>query len=177
MSENSPRPNGLFDRLPKPSLRQRRLIAMCSAAAIVTVGLGAFALLPPVQQIRTAGTPTMMAANDSRTTPPRMLENSAPFSFADLVERVSPAVVTITSETTTTEGDSDDGIPDQFKNLFPQFNFGQRQQQPHRAQPPRDQRGIFQPRDAQRQVEAVRDQIDMAVGQREIQHDLGIAVQ
>jgi len=132
MSENAPRPNGLFDRLPKPSLRQRRLIAMCSAAAIVTVGLGAFALLPPVQQIRTAGTPVLMAANDSRT-PPRMLENSAPFSFADLVERVSPAVVTITSETTTTDGDSDDGIPEQFKNLFPQFNFGQRPQQPHRA--------------------------------------------
>ena len=32
-----------------------------------------------------------------------MLENSSPFSFADLVERVSPAVVTITSETMTTE--------------------------------------------------------------------------
>ena len=40
-----------------------------------------------------------------------MLENSAPFSFADLVERVSPAVVTITSETTATEGGDGDARP------------------------------------------------------------------
>ena len=31
---------GFLSRLPKPSLRQRRLIAMTSAAAIVVVGLG-----------------------------------------------------------------------------------------------------------------------------------------
>ena len=135
MSNQSPKPdNGLFYRLshlPRPSHRQRRVIAMCSAAAIVVVGLGAFALLPPVVHVQTAGAPTMLAANDESRTTPRMLENSAPFSFADLVERVSPAVVTITSETTTTDSDSDDGIPEQFKNLFPQF--GQRPQQPHRA--------------------------------------------
>src|SRR5471032_2228117 len=98
---------GLFSRLPKPSVRQRRLIAMGTAAAIVVVGLGAFALLPPVRAIPTAGAPIMVAANDSDIRGPRMLENSAPFSFADLVERVSPAVVTITSETTTTESDTD----------------------------------------------------------------------
>lgn len=133
MSQQAPQPDtGLFSRLPKPSHRQRRVIAMCGAAAIVTIGLGAFAFLPPVQAIKTSGAPTMLAANDTRTTP-RMLENSAPFSFADLVERVSPAVVTITSETTTTDSDGDDGIPDQFKNLFPQFNFGQQHQQPRRA--------------------------------------------
>ncbi|HEX2760423.1 MAG TPA: hypothetical protein VHM27_07915, partial [Rhizomicrobium sp.] len=78
-------------RIPKPSHRQRRLIAMGTAAAIVVVGLGAFALLPPVHAIKTAGTPTMVAANTSDTRAPRMMENSAPFSFADLVERVSPA--------------------------------------------------------------------------------------
>ncbi len=121
-----------FSHLPRPSLRQRRVIAMCGAAGIVIVGLGAFALLPPVAHIKTAGEPTMLAANDSDHAPPRMLENSAPFSFADLVERVSPAVVTITSETTTTDSDADDAIPQQFKDLFPQF--GQRQpQQPHKA--------------------------------------------
>ena len=62
-----------------------------------------------------------------------MLENSAPFSFADLVERVSPAVVTITSETTTTDSDMDsDNIPAPFRDLFNQFNNGQKPQ-PHRA--------------------------------------------
>jgi serine protease Do len=130
---HTPEP-GIFSRLPKPSLRQRRVIAMGTAAAIVVVGLGAFALLPPVRAIRTAGTPIMVAANDSDTRAPRMLENSAPFSFADLVERVSPAVVTIKSETTTTESDGDaDNIPAPFRDLFQQFGQGQKPVQPHRA--------------------------------------------
>jgi serine protease Do len=121
-------------RIPKPSHRQRRMIAMGTAAAIVVVGLGAFAFLPPVRAIKTAGTPTMVAANTTDTRAPRMLENSAPFSFADLVERVSPAVVTITSETTTTDNDADvENIPAPFRDFFNQFGQGQRPQQPHRA--------------------------------------------
>jgi serine protease Do len=129
---HTPKP-GIFSRLPKPSLFQRRLVMMGSAAAIVIVGLGAFALLPPVRAIQTAGTPTMIAANDSDTRAPRMLENSAPFSFADLVERVSPAVVSIKSETTTTDSDNDmDNVPAPFRDFFNQFNNGQKAQ-PHRA--------------------------------------------
>ena len=125
---------GIFSRLPKPSLRQRRAAALGTAAAIVVVGLGAFALLPPVRAIQTAGTPTMLAANDSDTRAPRMLENSAPFSFADLVERVSPAVVTIKSETTTTDNDNEmDNVPAPFRDFFNQFGQGQRPPQPHRA--------------------------------------------
>ena len=117
----------------RPSLRQRRLVAMGTSAAIVVVGLGAFALLPPVRHVQTAGEPMLIAAaNETRA--PRMLENSAPFSFADLVERVSPAVVTITSETTTTDNDNDaDNIPAPFRDFFNQFNNGQRPQQPRRA--------------------------------------------
>ena len=105
--QNDPHtPNtGLLSRLPKPSHRQRRAIALGSAAAIVVVGLGAFALLPPVRHVPIAGEPTMVAASGSDTRAPRMLENSPPFSFADLGERFSPAVVTITSETMTTESD------------------------------------------------------------------------
>jgi len=129
-----PSKTGIFSRLPKPSLRQRRLIAMGTAAVLVTVGLGAFALLPPVRAIHTAGTPTMLAANESsEARAPRMMENSAPFSFADLVERVSPAVVTITSETTTTENEQDsENIPAPFRDFFNQFNNGQKPQ-PHKA--------------------------------------------
>src|ERR1700754_1139759 len=130
---HTPPESGIFSRLPKPSLRQRRLIAMGTAAVLVTVGLGAFALLPPVRAIHTAGTPTMLAANDtSPARAPRMMENSAPFSFADLVERVSPAVVTITSETTTTDNDNDDNSPAPFRGLFQQFGRGQRPVQPPR---------------------------------------------
>ena len=49
---HTPPESGIFSRLPKPSLRQRRLIAMGTAAVLVTVGLGAFALLPPVRAIK-----------------------------------------------------------------------------------------------------------------------------
>ena len=53
---------GPLSRLPlnkfRPSLRQRRLAAMGTAAAVVVVGLGAFALLPPVRHIPTAGEPS-----------------------------------------------------------------------------------------------------------------------
>jgi serine protease Do len=64
-----------------------------------------------------------------------MVENSSPFSFADLVERVSPAVVTITSETMTTASDDDadapDNLPEPFRDLFNQFNK-QQPQTPHK---------------------------------------------
>ncbi|HEY1876273.1 MAG TPA: hypothetical protein VGG66_02345, partial [Rhizomicrobium sp.] len=82
--QNSRADAGLLSRLPKPSLRQRRLAAMGTAAAAIVVGLGAFALLPPVRAIRTAGEPMMVAANEAEGNQraPRMLENSAPFSFA-----------------------------------------------------------------------------------------------
>jgi len=118
--------------------RHSRLLAMSSAAAIVVVGLGAFALLPPVRQIQAAShDPVQIAANDTSHATPRMLENSAPFSFADLVERVSPAVVTITSETMSTASDEDgdsgapDNLPAPFRDLFNQFNKAQ-PQTPHK---------------------------------------------
>jgi serine protease Do len=140
MSNPNKPDTGLFARLrssnlPRPSLRQRRAIALGTAAGIVVVGLGAFALLPPVAHIRTAGAPMLVAANDSEQhAAPRMMENSAPFSFADLVERVSPAVVTITSETTTTDSDDgSDNIPAPFRDLFNQFGQGQAKPQPHKA--------------------------------------------
>ena len=124
--------SGILSRLPKPSLRQRRLIAMTSAAAIVVVGLGAFALLPPVQKIQAAA-PVVVAQNDSPRATPRMLEN-APFSFADLVERVSPAVVSIKSETSSADNEgADDNIPQQFRDLFQQFGQRPQQPQPRRA--------------------------------------------
>jgi serine protease Do len=104
-------------------------------AAAVIVGLGAFAVPPPVRTIQLAGELIMVAANDtdSGRYAPRVLENSAPFSFADLVERVSPAVVTITSETIAPDdGKGNDDIPEPFRDLFKQFDYG-RKPQPYRA--------------------------------------------
>jgi serine protease Do len=124
----------LFSRLPRPSLRQRRLLALSSAATILVVGLGAFALLPQVRPLEIADhAPMQLAANAAGRPTPRMLDNGTPFSFADLVERVSPAVVSIRSETVTTESDSDnENLPAPFRNFFNQFGQG-RHAQPHRA--------------------------------------------
>jgi serine protease Do len=114
--------------------RHRRALMMGASAAIVVVSLGAFALLPPVRAIQVANTGNVQVAqNTSRGNTPRMMEAASPFSFADLVERVSPAVVTITSESMTTESDAQD-IPAPFRDFFNQFGGqGRGPAQPHKA--------------------------------------------
>jgi serine protease Do len=54
---------------------------------------------------------------------PRLLQDRPNFSFADLVERVSPAVVTIQVdvERKVQTSSFEDGIPEQFGDLFRQF--------------------------------------------------------
>jgi serine protease Do len=78
-------------------------------------------------------------ANDAaRNAPPRMLEAGEPFSFADLVERVSPAVVTITAETQETDAqamlNSPQDLPEPFRDFFNQFGQGRQFQVPHKAE-------------------------------------------
>ena len=62
-----------------------------------------------------------------------MMENGTPFSFADLVERVSPAVVSVTAdemEKVNNQPDMDN-LPDGFRDFFRQFGGrGQMQVQP-----------------------------------------------
>jgi serine protease Do len=115
--------------------RHRRTLAMGTAAAVVLLGLSAFAFVPGVRPVSNSEpAPRIMAAADpvARSTPPRMLENGAPFSFADLVERVSPAVVTITAETVDTSGAGagPDGLPPQLRDFFNQYGQGQGGAQP-----------------------------------------------
>jgi serine protease Do len=110
--------------------RHSRLLAAASAAVIVVVGLGAFALAPDHQAAPPVPhTTEAFAANTpakQRIQPPRMLENGAPFSFADLVERVSPAVVSVTVESkpepVAAMGQMPDNIPEPFRQFF--RNFG-----------------------------------------------------
>jgi serine protease Do len=120
-----------------------RVIAMGSAAAIVVIGLGAFALVPQIARpgIATPAQPAVRYIADERVAQtPRMLEAGAPFSFADLVERVSPAVVTVTAETEET-GDQDalnspENLPEPFRDFFNQFGQqgqGKQFQVPHKA--------------------------------------------
>lgn len=110
--------------------RHSRLLAAASAAVIVVVGLGAFALAPDHQAAPPVPHSTeAFAANvpaKPRVQPPRMLENGAPFSFADLVERVSPAVVSVTveakAEPTAANAQLPQDIPEPFRQFF--RNFG-----------------------------------------------------
>src|SRR5579862_6007031 len=112
---------------PNPIKRHSRAVAMGTAAAVVLIGLSAFALVPGVRPVDVNNSePTQRAAAPANlqmaaATPPRMLENGAPFSFADLVERVSPAVVTITAETVETGPSNVDELPAPFRDFFNQY--------------------------------------------------------
>jgi serine protease Do len=119
--------------------RHSKLTALGTAATLVVVGLGAFAFVPSRQN--TAPEPVRMVTaqpvSETRSAPPRMLENGAPFSFADLVERVSPAVVTVTAIEQVSGADQLaqlDDIPAPFRDFFNQFNQGRQQPlQPRKA--------------------------------------------
>jgi serine protease Do len=134
--------NRMPDQTPSPFKRSdlfkrhKRTFAMGTAAAFVLVGLSAFAFVPGVRPVNAPEpAPRLMAAAEpARNAPPRMLENGAPFSFADLVERVSPAVVTITAETVDTSPQGGlDGLPPQLRDFFNQYGQGQGAQPRTRA--------------------------------------------
>ncbi|HTW36825.1 MAG TPA: DegQ family serine endoprotease [Rhizomicrobium sp.] len=110
-----------------------RLLAASSAAALIILGLGAAVTLPHSEPAKPQ--PQIIhAAAPARPSPPRMLENGAPFSFADLVERVSPAVVTVTVEEQLqpSAGIDPSQLPEPFRDFFNQFGQGG-QQQPRKA--------------------------------------------
>lgn len=119
--------------------RHSKLTAMGTAATLVVVGLGAFALVPNGQNAQPEPVRLVSAQQvaENRSSPPRMLESGAPFSFADLVERVSPAVVTVTAIEQVSGNDQLsqlDDIPAPFRDFFNQFNQGRQQPlQPRKA--------------------------------------------
>lgn len=114
------------DRL--PLIARARLLAAVSAGAFIAVGLGGFSLVPE----SSASSEAHAAVAPAKAGPPRMLENGAPFSFADLVERVSPAVVTVTVEESSEPAkpfDPED-LPEPFRDFFNQFGQGRQFEQP-----------------------------------------------
>ena len=118
----------------KITRRHRQALAMTTAAVLV-VGLGAFGMLPQVRGLQpvAADAPVQLAQNTPRATP-RVIPPGAPLSFADLVERVSPAVVTIRSEGVTRESETQE-VPPALRDFFERFGQGQQQrpQQPRRS--------------------------------------------
>ncbi|HWA31514.1 MAG TPA: DegQ family serine endoprotease [Rhizomicrobium sp.] len=102
-----------------------RLLAASAAGVLVIGGLGAFAMTQPKapQHTQQPAKPAAPLAVAPHPATPRLIENGAPFSFADLVERVSPAVVTITVEEEVKQpaGFDADQIPEPFRDFFGQF--------------------------------------------------------
>ena len=129
----------MTNQTPTPrSSRRKKALTLSVAAlalAVVSFGAGGIALNPaheaptpvprqtfglqdyPAEYLRQA------AAVTPRATPPRMLEQGMPFSFADLVEQVSPAVVTIMVEREQQgrQVPGMDNIPAPFREFFKQF--------------------------------------------------------
>ncbi len=106
--------------------RNKALLAGVSAATVVLVSFGAYALLPTHSSDPVTTDAVRYEAPERggmNAPPPRMMENGTPFSFADLVERVSPAVVSVTAdEIQKVNGQPDmDNMPDAFRDLFRQF--------------------------------------------------------
>jgi serine protease Do len=125
-----------------PSSRIRlsglRLTVAAAALAALSFGVGGLTLSPrldaqgplpkqtismnqfPSEYLRPAAAVTQRGGQAA--TPPRMLEQGMPFSFADLVEHVSPAVVTVVVEREATRQQSNlDDIPAPFRDFFRQF--------------------------------------------------------
>jgi serine protease Do len=132
--------------LQQPGVRGRqvrqRLFVAASAGALALLGFGGFALAPaatPVQHVaaKAPARPAAVTHPQVRTSPPRMLENGAPFSFADLVERVSPAVVTVTVEQQMkpVQAFNPEELPEPFRDFFNQFGGegGRQFSMPHKA--------------------------------------------
>lgn len=131
-----------LERLRYRNLRQALLVAG-SAGAISFLGLAGFAAAPN-SSIHLAGANVPPPAHPAEphmavhNSPPRMLENGAPFSFADLVERVSPAVVTVTVEQQMkpAQNFNPEELPEPFRDFFNQFGEGGGGRQfsmPHKA--------------------------------------------
>src|ERR1700677_3472337 len=121
-------PNSIF-RGPRA-----RFLAASSTAALIVVGLGAGVMLPRPGAQPAKPQVVHAVAAPVRAAPPRMLENGAPFSFADLVERVTRAVVTFTVEEQLQPSANIDPsqLPEPFRDFFNQFGQGG-QQQPRKA--------------------------------------------
>jgi serine protease Do len=110
-----------------------RLLAVAGLIAVVSFGAGAVIF----SHQRTGAAQTAQTTASTSTIPagaaflqtasvpstPQLLEQGQPFSFADLAEQVSPAVVAILVDEEQQVQQPD--VPDQFREFFNQFGQGQ----------------------------------------------------
>src|SRR5258708_3081200 len=125
---------------PRPPLPKRNARIAPAALAIAPLSFGAGGIVfsqnvrttdgtvPrqtfPLAELTQEGLRTVAAVTGrQQATPPRLLEQGSPFSFADLVEHVSPAVVTVVVERESA-GPQVAGLDDRpppFPEFFPPF--------------------------------------------------------
>jgi serine protease Do len=120
---------------PPPPPSDRTPVLARIAAVIAILAFGAGALLFGMDWTGGDSSPRVTAAAPQSTpagaapglpNPPRMIEQGTPFSFADLVEHVSPAVVAIlvSQEQVAERGFGNnipDGVPDSLEEFLRQF--------------------------------------------------------
>ncbi|MGQ0742574.1 MAG: DegQ family serine endoprotease [Alphaproteobacteria bacterium] len=121
---------------PEPSKRtdrvwQTRILAGSALIAVIAFGAGAYVFTNPNEGdakdtvVAEAPVTAQQTHNADRQAPPHMLEQGAPFSFADLVEHVSPAVVTISVEREEPIPQfNPEEIPEPFREFFRQYRQG-----------------------------------------------------
>jgi serine protease Do len=108
--------------------RNKGWVIMGSIVAVCLMSLGAYALLPNHSALDTSTEPIRFAtAEASEQSSPRLVDSGAPFSFAPLVERVSPAVVSVTVEQKASPEQTaalPPDVPEPFRQFFKQFRQG-----------------------------------------------------
>ncbi len=114
-----------------PSVARRRITAGAVALAVLSFAAGGVLFSPyldanaksPLFQSAAAATATQTPAPLRPTQAgdaPRLFDQGAPFSFANLVERVSPAVVTVQVDREERVQNPLENVPDQFRQFFGQ---------------------------------------------------------
>jgi len=135
---NSVSPNGQEPRGTRRFPSKGYLAAATVALGVLAFASGGMAVSQAKSHLlQSTAAVSAPVAGKSTTTSPRLVENTQQFSFADLVERVSPAVVTIQVDVERKMDTSlEDQLPDQFGDLFRRFGqqFGQQQDPSERGQ-------------------------------------------
>jgi serine protease Do len=110
-----------------PSGRKKSALRAGTMAVAITAAVASFAVGGYVFAQRNDEAQPVVRATEAAVVqplPPRMVEQGQPFSFADLVEHVSPAVVTVAVERQDQRprmGQLPDNIPEPFRDFFRQF--------------------------------------------------------
>ena len=123
--------------------RRRSITAGAVALAIVSFAAGGVLFAPhleanaksPLFQTVAAATstPAPLRAAQTGDAAPDLFKQGAPFSFADLVEHVSPAVVTVQVDREEKVQNQLDNVPEQFRQFFGQNGQGQGRPQVQRG--------------------------------------------